>query len=488
MNVQTAMSNAQMERSGGVLLGQACGEALTRYMSRLPGTWTSVVSLREAAPTMTSWGRGTNISARIAEITSKGAVLTRPRPRAALERRVSQFRDRPRGASQDTTALGAAGLAGLTGLGPEGLDAPNRRTRTADSARAIAEELQDDLVAHDACVLWAEAVRVAVCEARFDLGSGLDLIPAQRRGFWRECIDEATGADPARFAPAHSPERALQMAWAAISSTPVPGHAPGRGSYECHHFQDALQAAARASVTEGPEPGTTVTALAGSLLGARWGLSAVPVDWQRELHGRPGLRARDLIRLGVLTARDGVPTPKGWPSQPHIAPAQWVSPPAARLERLPQLWMGGIGSAGHSADAVVTLCVLGADDVPAKGVAPENHVELWLVSSVDPADNPNHDFALDQAVTAIQTLLDEGHEVLVHCTRAVHRTPQVVWKLLARHGVQYDAAKREVQRTLVAAGYERDTESWATKKRPARGAGEALREAPTGDGRVAQPA
>lgn len=68
---------------------------------------------------------------------------------------------------------------------------------------------------------------------------------------------------------------------------------------------------------------------------------------------------------------------------------------------------------GHKADAVVTLCVLGADDVPAKGVAPANHGD----------------------------------------------------RLLVQRGVDDDLAKREVHRTLEEAGYERSTDSWATRTR-----------------------
>lgn len=470
--MQAAMTTAQMERSAGVLVGQACGEALSHAVHHgTSGDQVMAANPPRAVPTLTEWGRGTNISARLASPASEGAALGRPLTRAEIAGRVGQFRRRPRGPSPETTALGAAGLAGLTRLSRKGLIARHGRERTAGSARVIAEELQDDRMAHDACVLWAEAVRVAVCEARFDLSGGLDLIPPRRRLFWLNRINEATNADPERLGPASSPDRAVQMAWAAITSTAVPPHDPARASFACEHLQLSLQAAAQADVASGPDRGTTVSALAGSLLGARWGLSAVPIEWLRHLSGRPGrpgLRPRDLVRLGVLTARDGQPIPKGWPSQPHIAPGGWVAPPAVRLERLPELWMGGIGCEGHDADAVVTLCMLGADDVPAKGVAPQNHVEPWLVSSIDPADNPNRDFAFDQAVRAIQTLLDEGHRVLVHCTRSVHRTPQVVTRLLANQGLEYEAAKQEVRRALHGAGYERPAESWVARKRPPR--------------------
>lgn len=471
------MSTAQVERCAGVLLGQACGEALTLAFRRAPD------SGAQAEPgtspchdlTLSAWGRGINISARIASLTSGGAILTEDGDRAEMSRRVSRFRTylvadaldvgpaeleahkaslKLHGASVATTALGTAGLAGLTGLDRQNLPVPDSRGRTAGSARGIAQELQRGELVADACVLWAEAIRVAVTDGRFDLVGGLDLIPARRRNEWHEHIVEATGADPSHFAPGTGPVLSLQMAWAAITSTEVPDHDPANGSYACEHLQHALWATVDVSVAAGPSSGTTVAALAGCLLGARWGLSAVPVDWVRCLNGLPGLRARDLVRLGVLTARAGQPTRKAWPSKPHIVPSEWSPLPAVRLRRRPNLWMGGVGSWGHDADAVVSLCVLGAHDVPFEGVAPENHVEIWLVSSLDPDLNPNYDFAVDQATKAIKTLLEEGRRVLVHCTRSVHRTPQIVTRFLVRQGMDDRTASRLVRRSMVEGGYQ----------------------------------
>ncbi len=117
------------------------------------------------------------------------------------------------------------------------------------------------------------------------------------------------------------------------------------------------------------------------------------------------------------------------------------------------LWMGGLDSPGHNADAVVSLSVLGANDFPADGIAPENHLEVWLVSSPDAAHNPNYDFAVDQSVKAIQMLLEEGHRVLVHCTKAVHRTPMIVTRFLVSQGLGYRAARAQVRRALIDGGY-----------------------------------
>ena len=57
----------------------------------------------------------------------------------------------------------------------------------------------------------------------------------------------------------------------------------------------------------------TVAAIAGGLLGARWGASAAPLARQRILHGWPGLRGRDLIVLALGSAQNGQSGPDGWP-------------------------------------------------------------------------------------------------------------------------------------------------------------------------------
>lgn len=58
----------------------------------------------------------------------------------------------------------------------------------------------------------------------------------------------------------------------------------------------------------------TVAAIAGSLLGARWGVSAVPARWRRVVHGWPGLTVSDLVSGAALAARKGRPESAGWPT------------------------------------------------------------------------------------------------------------------------------------------------------------------------------
>jgi len=114
---------------------------------------------------------------------------------------------------------------------------------------------------------------------------------------------------------------ALQTAWWAIIRA---------AARDCTHLQQALELCVRA----GHDTDTTA-AIAGGLLSARWGASAVPQRWRRMLHGWPGMTARDLVALAVLTARGGVndadgskPTAnKSCPVESRNGCGRWASSP-----------------------------------------------------------------------------------------------------------------------------------------------------------------
>lgn len=464
------MSDAQLERCAGVLVGQACGDALA-------AAW-SVGDRAGGAPELTdrgalgvtggAWSDLVGLAAQVAEIAADGVDLAaragssrvgrvvgaaatgEPRSFAARLRTL-----RPGGSNANdpggpaTAGLGATDRA-LATTAVIGLAALADRGRTAATARVVGALVDRALVDRepltiDACVLWSEAIRLAVADGRFDLGSGVDLLPAERRDQWRTWIDGAGGVDPRSSGALSPPGRgglavaAVQTAWAAVIATPVPVEDPHADSYPCLHLQRALQTA----VVAGGDQRATIATLAGALLAARWGRSAVPMRWARRLHGDRGLRTRDLVRLGVLTARAGRPVRKGWPVVAHITPGKPVGP-ALRLRTDPGTWVGGIGST-HGADAVVSLCVLGARDVPAPGIRAENHLEAWIVSSPDPEDNPNLPFALRDTARAVLELREEGHEVLVQCTRSRHRTPMVAVQYLVLRGLHLRRARLEVR-------------------------------------------
>jgi len=187
-----------------------------------------------------------------------------------------------------------AGNGSLMRTAPVALAYLGDRGAIVAAAREISDLTHADPLAGDACVLWCLAIDHAIHHAEFDLIDGLEFIASERRGFWTEKIADAESADPGSFTPNGFVVTALQAAWASITQTPVPKDRPAG------HLGDALVAAVRIG-----HDTDTVAAIAGSLLGARWGLSAVPLRWKALLHGWPGYDARDLTRLAVLSAGKG---------------------------------------------------------------------------------------------------------------------------------------------------------------------------------------
>jgi hypothetical protein len=190
-------------------------------------------------------------------------------------------------------------------------------------------------------------------------------LPIERRGYWEERLEEVEAGPPLRFSPNRFVESAFQAALAAILHTPVPEVEP------CRHLQDALHAAVRIG-----DDTDTVAAIAGSLLGARWGASAVPVLWRAMLHGKPGVYGRpdyssqDLVRLAVMSAGRGKPGSAGWPDADDLMPyylENFPAPPLVLgLKEDPGVLLGTVFGAGTArADVTVSLCRLGRTQLDA---------------------------------------------------------------------------------------------------------------------------
>jgi hypothetical protein len=192
----------------------------------------------------------------------------------------------------------------------------------------------------------------------------------------------------------------MQGAWSAIRRTPVPGDDPGGGSFAAQHFQRALEAAVR-----GGRDTDTVAAIAGGLLGARWGASAAPMAWQRILHGWPGLRGRDLIALALCSAQNGQSEPDAWPLPRVFDYSAYGDTGVLAIHPHDRLvLLGGVDAVRRppdEVDAVVSLCRLGSAEAPAPGVDPADHVEAWLTGSAVPGGNPNLDLVLAQAADTV---------------------------------------------------------------------------------------
>ena len=313
------------------------------------------------------------------------------------------------------------------------LDDPQRLTAAAEAVSALTHT---DERAGQACALWSHAIRHAVLEGELDVRVGLPFLSGEAQDFWTGRIEEAESREPAAFTPNGYVVTAFQAAWSAIHHTPMPGDMP------CRHLQDSLDTAIRIG-----NDTDTVAAIAGGLLGARWGASAVPAAWRRIVHGYPGRTAEDLVEAATLAVRGGRPNAYGWPGVERIDSLQARRPVLVRHPFDDGVWLGNVLALDELPEeitAVVSLCLTGSRQVPA-GVV---HVPFRLIDEPGAEANPNLDVVLTDAARTVTSLRAEGHQVLVHCVAAQSRTPTVGIAHALELGVDLETATREVVAAL----------------------------------------
>ena len=331
----------------------------------------------------------------------------------------------------------SAGNGSLMRTGPVGLAHPRDPASVAALARDLSSLTHADPDCVDACVLWSVAIDHTIYHAppsdqpwdwTGSLRSALVQLEPERQNRWATLIAEAADAQPTDFTRNGWVVHAFQAALAAICSTPVPeGHDAAR------HLQLALEQAVRSGGDT-----DTVAAIAGAMLGARWGATAVPFRWRRLLNGRgpdpsPAMSAADLDRLARLAHRGGEPDQHGWPGRSRMVEHYLDAFPAPpRVLELGGVRFGNAAGLGlaldDGIDAVVSLCRMGTTDVPA-GV--EHHV-IGLLDTT-PEDNPNLVLLLADTIDGIAALVEQDRRVYVHCVAAENRTPAVAAAWLCRH-------------------------------------------------------
>jgi ADP-ribosylglycohydrolase/predicted protein tyrosine phosphatase len=469
-----------MDRVAGVLLGAACGDALgAGYEFGPPLPPEVAVTMRGGngfAPG--EWTDDTAMTVAIAHATAAGHDLrTRDGLDAVAEQFLVWYRSGPTDIGLQTRAvLRNAGVGGaamarasaefyaanpVRGAGNGALmrTAPvalaflgdDDEAGLVEAAQAVGALTHADPVSQEACALWCLAIRHAVLQGAFDVRGGLAYLPDDRVEYWEDRLDEAEASQPKDFEHNGWVVEALQAAWSAIATTPVPPDAPDLGSFPAQHLRLATEAAVR-----GGRDADTVAAIAGALLGARWGASAIPAQWRRTIFGWPGYRARDLVRLGIHSARRGAGNEPDdamdWPGTGRMEYPPDGQPVTAH-PRDPGVLLStveALDAMPEGVTAVVSLCRLGAGQVPADGIAPENHLEVWLID--DSAEhNHNLEYVLDDAARAVAQLRDRGETVLLHCVHAASRTPVVAARYsVVRDGIDPDEALAEVVRVLPA--------------------------------------
>jgi hypothetical protein len=249
-----------------------------------------------------------------------------------------------------------AGNGSLMRTAPVALAYLDDEEAMVQAARAVSELTHFDPDAGDACVLWCCGIRHAVLIGELDVRIGLRHIGPDRRELWSQRLDAAESARPSSFANNGWVVAALQAAWSAIVTTPVPADDPGSEVFRADHLRLALDSAVRAG-----DDTDTVAAIAGGLLGAAYGASAVPGDWRSLLHGWPGITAHGLVAFATAIERKG---------KPDEFDFSYPGSPIDIFARHPYddgVLLGGIGVLRQRPadfDAVVSLCRVADNDVP----------------------------------------------------------------------------------------------------------------------------
>lgn len=468
------LTTAQTDRAAGVLLASAAGDALgVPYEFNHPPKASELAEMKGGglgnfAPG--EWSDDTSMAVAIAQVAATGADLTSAEALDAIASGFLRwFNDGPPDVGIQTSAV-LNGTAALAAPGTPGLAEVMRheaaaysrqhphsagngalmrtaavalahlddREHLARAARLVAELTHADPLVGDSCVLWCEAIRVAALEARIQVTAGLDLLPDERRKQWASWLDEAQTRPAGDFRPNGFTVTALQAAVAAIDST------PSGWPYECLHLQAALHAAVRIG-----DDTDTIAAIAGGLLGARWGASAVPWRWRRAVHGWPGLDGRDLVSLATLAVNGGHPDHLGWPAGDVVNYVEHVTASTLHHPHDHGVLLGTHATHDHPATAIVAACRVGRMQ-PSFGSA-QVVVESRLIDSDDPAANPNLGFVLYDAADAVRGLRSEGHTVLLHCVAGEQRTPSIAVMYSVLLGHDMNEARAAVQRSLPSA-------------------------------------
>jgi ADP-ribosylglycohydrolase len=477
---ESAQRARQYDRAIGAVLASAAGDALgsqyefgparaddqpisfgVGYFGHARGEWTDDTSMAMPILQALTRGESLNDTSTLGRIVGEWREWSRTAPDVgvqtgsvlgALGGEHSEERARSVARSVHERSRRSGGNGSLMRTGPVALGYldDGQEDVLADAAGRLAQltHWEDDNV--DACVLWCLAIRHAIRTGELDIRAQLAWVPAERRDRWARLIDEALAPDahPRDFAAQNGwVVRAFQGALAAIAGTQA---AEGRTE-----VVDALERAVR-----GGGDTDTVAAIAGSLAGAVWGATQVPLAWKRILHGWPGLDANALTDLAFLATRGGRPSRDGWPTVPVMPTDGFLHTAPRRHPHDGGVWLGSLSALAElptasptepaaspiepaEIGAVLSLSRVGTEQMPA-GV---ESIRAWLID--EPGHNANLDWMLAEAADTIAALRAEGTEVFVHCAEARSRTAAVAALYAIRHrGVAPEQAWADVAAAL----------------------------------------
>jgi ADP-ribosyl-[dinitrogen reductase] hydrolase len=462
------LSTVQTDRAAGVLLGMACGDALgAGYefgpplpddtvvtmkggggFGWAPGEWTDDTSMAIPIARAIATGRDLRDEAVLDDIVAQWVGWAKTAPDVGVQLRAVLSRTDPTAAAIRVVAHEhhdrhgrSAGNGSLMRTAPVALAYLDDPDTLAAVARDVSSLTHFEEDAGDACVLWCLAIRHAVLTGQLDVRIGLTALPHERRALWASRIQEAENFPPSHFTKNGWVVEAFQGAWSSTIERVV---VTCTADVPADHLRQSLERAVRGGCDT-----DTVAAIAGGLVGAAWGASAVPAEWRRAVHGWPGLSGAQLVRLGLQAAHHGRASAGDWPGGDRVDYASYGN--ISELARHPHdagIWLGGVGNLDHlpaDVTAVVSLCRVGTRQVPV-GL---EHVEVWLIDEADPARNPNLTFVLWDTADAIAALRAEGHVVFLHCVQAISRTPTIAALYSARQlGIAIEMAIADIKAVL----------------------------------------
>lgn len=310
------------DRAVGVLLASACGDALgagyefdppDRIPAEIgmigggafgwePGEWTDDTSMAWVIAEVASSGldlreeqaqdriaagwyawmqQAKDVGAQTRTVLSRAASAGSMPTAKTLRREAAKYHERQGQSGGNGSLMRTAPIALAY------LEDPESMTQAAEQISGLTHF---DPEAGQACVLHCLAIRQAVLRGVLDLRVGLDFLDEAAAELWAVRIDDAERRTPGTFRKNGWVVEALLGAWSAIANTSVSDNEPVEGT----HLRRALETAVR-----GGNDTDTVAAIAGALLGGKYGISGVPEEWHQILHGWPGKRADDLVRIGT---------------------------------------------------------------------------------------------------------------------------------------------------------------------------------------------
>ncbi len=444
----------QLDRAAGAVVGSAVGDALGapyEFGPSHPDDFIPQFGHGKGGEQPGDWTDDTAMAVGILDALAAGHDIDSDRGIQAVIDRWYQWVDEDGrgigiqtiqvmgGAKEDRTEAGllrsseavhartgrSGGNGSLMRIGPLALGylAPDSERALQSAAERVTRVTHWEPDNAAAVTIWSLLIRRAILTGELDASGFTDLVAdgADRRSRWSGVIDEAQAAShPREFSEGNGwVVKAFQAALVAV-----------QGATD---FRDAIYRAIR-----GGRDTDTVAAIAGALAGARWGLSSIPLSWQRKIHGWPGYDANDLARLAILAARGGASDSVGWPAGDSVLNPHFRHTDPVRHPFDDGVWLGSqsaLSKLPATVSAVVSLGRIGTSEVP-EGV---ESIRVWLIDT--PGENLNLDATLVNATDVIAELRTEGKEVFVHCAEARSRTSAVAALYAARHrGASLDAA------------------------------------------------